>query len=157
MFPAVFKRLLHTSIDSFQGCLKDDTEQGTYDLRWMSAYSLFARLALLFLFTIIVQIAMYNQYASIVLVCLIIIFINVEPYKKSMAYLTRSDAAFLMLLTLVYIGVSSTLTDISHLNNIFGSLLLIVCTTTMFSTLYVISLASQPLLHKEGLAHETSS
>ena len=66
----------------------------------MSAYGLFVHLALLVLFAII-QAAIY---ASIVLVCLIIILINVDPYKKSMACLTRNDAAFLILLTLVYAG-----------------------------------------------------
>lgn len=38
---------LHTFVDSFQGCFEDDTEQGTFDFRWMSAYGLFVRLALL--------------------------------------------------------------------------------------------------------------
>ena len=137
---------LHTFIDSFQGCFKDGTEQGTYDLRWMSAHGVFARFTLLLLFTI-VKTAMYSMYASIVLICLIIVLINIEPYKKSMAYLTRSDAAFLMLLTLVYIGVSSTTIDISHLNNI-GIILcgVIVFTTTMFSTLYVTVLACSWIL-----------
>ena len=111
IYPSCFQQLLNffhviwhflrTFIDSFQGCFKDGTEQGTYDLRWMSAYGVFARFTLLLLFTI-VKTAMYSMYASIVLICLIIVLINIEPYKKSMAYLTRSDAAFLMLLTLLH-------------------------------------------------------
>ena len=126
-------------------------EQGTYDLRWMSAYGFLVRLVLLFVFTI-TQTCMYNVYASIVLVCLIIILINVEPYKKSMAFLTRSDAAFLMLLTLVYTGVNSATIDIitpsHHLNNI-GIILcgVIVFTTTMFSTLYIIVLACSWIIY----------
>ena len=142
---------LHTFIDSFQGCFKDSTEQGTYDLRWMSAYGLFVRLILLLIFTI-TQTGMYNVYASIVLVCLIIILINVEPYKKSMAYLTKSDAAFLLLLTLVYTGVNSATIDVitsrHHLNNI-GIILcgMIVFTTTMLSTLYVIVLACSWIIY----------
>ena len=102
---------LHTLIDSFQGCFKDGTEHGTYDLRWMSAYGLFIRLTLLVLYAI-THTSMYYVFAAIVLVCLIIFLINIEPYKKSMAYLTRNDAAFLMLLTLVYIGVVSTLINV---------------------------------------------
>ena len=111
---------LHTFIDSFQGCFKDGTERETYDLRWMSAYGLLVRLALLVIFAIIPT-TMYYVFAAIVLVCLIIILINVEPYKKSMACLTRSDAAFLMLLTLVYIGVTIVVIDNitpSYQNNI---------------------------------------
>jgi hypothetical protein len=141
---------LHTFIDSFQGCFKDGTDQGTYDLRWMSAYGLFIRLTLLLLFTI-VQSGMYSVYASIVLASLIIILINVEPYKKSVAYLIKNDAAFLMLLTLVYIGVCSTIDIITpgHPNNI-GFILcgMIVFTTTMFLTLYVIALACCWIMHQ---------
>ena len=112
----------------------------------MSAYGLLVRRVLLLVFTI-TQTSMYNvYYASIILVFLIIILINVEPYKKSMAFLTRSDASFLMLLTLVYTGVNSATIDIitpsHHLNNI-GIILcgVIVFTSTMFSTLYIMVLA----------------
>ena len=31
---------LRTFVDSFQGCYKDGTEPGTYDLRWLSSYGL---------------------------------------------------------------------------------------------------------------------
>ena len=88
-----------------------------------------------------IYVHMLTLYASIVSLSLII---NVEPYKKSMAYLTRSDAAFLMLLTLVYTGVNSATIDIitpsHHLNNTgiinFYVTWLSSQQLAMFSTLY---------------------
>lgn len=115
----------------------------------MSAYGLFVHLALLVLFAII-QAAIY---ASIVLVCLIIILINVDPYKKSMACLTRSDAAFMILLTLFYVGVNSVTIEHITSNHHKINIGLIVCgvtviTTTVFSICYVMVLACYWIVHQ---------
>ena len=141
---------LHTFVDSFQGCFKDGTEKGTYDLRWMSTYGLFVRIALLVIFAID-KTANYNVYASIVLLCMVIILVNVEPYKKSMAHLSISDSTFLMLLTLVYIGVSSATIEYITRNNINIGIIvcgIIVITTTVFSTCYVMVLACYWIIHQ---------
>ena len=43
---------IHTFVDSFQGCYKDGTEQGTRDCRWFSAAYLAFRVIALFLYGI---------------------------------------------------------------------------------------------------------
>ena len=134
---------LHVFIDSFQGYFKDGTEQRTYDLRWMSAYGLFIRVSLLLLYAI-THTAMYYAFAAIILVFLIIIFINIDPYKKVMAHLTKHDAAFLILLALVYVGVMSSEinTNLPSYDNIgFIACGVIVILATMFSAFYVVVLA----------------
>ena len=142
---------LHAFIDSFQGFLKDGTEQGTYDLRWMSAYSLFIRLSLLVLYAI-THSAMYYAFAAIVLVCPIIILINIDPYKNSMAHLTRNNAGFLILLALVYVSVmSSEINTNSSYHNI-GFIVrgIIVISATMFSVLYVVVLACYWIIYQRS-------
>ena len=145
---------LHAFIDSFQGIFKDGTEQGTYDLRWMSAYGLFIRLSLLVLYAF-THSALYFALAAIMLVCMIIFLINIDPYKKPMAHLTRNDAAFLILLTFVYVGIASSEVDTNSNQLDYHNIGLIVrgviiISTSVFSVLYVVALASYWIVYKRS-------
>ena len=102
---------LHTFVDSFQGCYKDGTEPGTYDLRWLSSYGLILRFGICLLFAFTLS-SMYFVYIVILLISMTIILINFQPYKNSVVHYTTIDASFLILLSLFFTTISgNNITD----------------------------------------------
>ena len=102
---------LHTFVDSFQGCYKDGTEPGTYDLRWLSSYGLVLRFGICLLFAFTLS-SMYFVYIVILLISMTIILINFQPYKNSVVHYTTIDASFLILLSLFFTTISgNNITD----------------------------------------------
>ena len=96
---------LHAFVDSFQGCYKDGTEPGTYDLRWLSSYGLVLRFGICVTFALTLS-SMYFVYVVIVMISMTIIIINFQPYKNSVAHYTTIDASFLILLSLFFNTIS---------------------------------------------------
>ena len=92
---------LHAFVDSFQGCYKDGTDEGTYDLRWLSSYGLLLRFGICIIFTLTLS-SMYFIYAVVFIVTVIILLINFQPYKTSVSHYTVTDASFLILLCLLF-------------------------------------------------------
>jgi hypothetical protein len=95
--------ILHTFMDSFQGCYKDGTEPGTRDYRWCASVPFIARYLLFF-----VGIATFNSlffpFASMILVITITLYVTLQPFKANRSQLTKLYANFLLLLA---IGFSS--------------------------------------------------
>ena len=96
--------ILHTFVDSFQGCYKDGTEPDTHDLRWFSAYGFLLRFGICITFVLTLS-TMYFIYALLVILLVIILLINFQPYKTSVAHYTTIDVSFLILLSLFYESV----------------------------------------------------
>ena len=95
---------LHAFVDSFQGCYKDGTESGTYDLRFFSAYGLVLRFGICIIFVLTLT-SMYFVYALLMIVVAIILLINFQPYKSSVSHYTTIDITFLILLSLYYTSI----------------------------------------------------
>ena len=95
---------LCTFVDSFQGCYKDGTEPGTYDLRLLSSYGLILRLCIGALFVLTLS-SMYFIYIVILLTSMTIALINFQPYKNTVAHYTTIDASFLILLSLLFTNI----------------------------------------------------
>ena len=102
---------LHAFVDSFQGCYKDGTDEGTYDLRWLSSYGLLLRFGICIIFTLTLS-SMYFVYIVVLIVAVIILLINFQPYKTSVSHYTVIDASFLILLSLYFTIING--------NNIFS-------------------------------------
>ena len=99
---------LHAFVDSFQGCYKDGTDEGTYDLRWVSSYGPLLRFGVCIIFTMTLS-SMYFIYVVIFIVTVIILLINFQPYKTFVSHYTVIDASFLILLSVLFttfIGVN---------------------------------------------------
>ena len=95
---------LHAFVDSFQGCYKDGTEPGTYDLRWFSAYGLVLRLGICILFTLTLNV-MFFIYAPLLILIVLFFLINFQLHKSSVSHYTIIDITFLILLVLHYISI----------------------------------------------------
>jgi hypothetical protein len=94
--------LLHTFIDSFQGCFKDGTEKGVYDCRWFSAVRLLLRVACYIVYAMTLG-SMYFVYATIVLIAIAILFIVMQPFKKATVKYPVTDSVFIILIALHYV------------------------------------------------------
>ena len=95
--------ILHTFMDSFNGCYKNGTEPGTRDCRWFA--SLFYILLILgFLIGLFTLNSMYYIIGSMGLVLFAILMINIRPFKKS--HYTDINVIFILLLALWYVAVT---------------------------------------------------
>ena len=95
---------IRTFVDSFQGCYKDGTESGTFDLRWFSAYGLVLRLGICIIFSLTLN-AMYFIYALLLFLIILLFLVNFQPHKSSVSHYTTIDITFLTLLVLHYISI----------------------------------------------------
>ena len=94
---------LHAFVDSFQGCYKDGTEPGTFDCRWFSALMLLVGPLLFIIYALTLSI-MFFVYTMIVLAIILIIVINVQPFKEVTVHYTSTDPQFMILLSLCFIA-----------------------------------------------------
>ncbi len=77
--------ILHTFMDTFQGCYKDGTEPGTRDCRWcVSAYFIF-RLTLFVLFSQSDHV-IFLALSILAIVLYSTLLATVQPFKPSVAY-----------------------------------------------------------------------
>ena len=130
---------LHAFVDSFQGCYKDGTDEGTYDLRWLSSYGLLLRFGICIIFTLTLS-SMYFVYVVIFIVTVIILLINFQPYKTSISHNTVIDASFLILLSLLFTTFNGN-SILSYRNQYYVDIFYGLATvTSIIPVIYVIIL-----------------
>ena len=118
--------ILHTFMDSFQGCYKDGTEPGTHDYRWCASILFSLRyLAILTIGSVYVPIAI------MVLVIVAMLFITLQPFKTNKKKLTHLHVTFILLLALGHTCGIGTFTKHSA-----GAYAILV-TTTVLPLLYI--------------------
>jgi uncharacterized membrane protein (Fun14 family) len=93
--------VLHTFVDTFQGCYKDGTEPGTRDYRWFTALFLAFRFIAFLLYGII-QNNEYFPVCSILILFGIILLVALQPYKKRVSRHFQSHAIFCILYVMFY-------------------------------------------------------
>ena len=113
LFPARWY-ILHTFVDSFQGCYKDGTEPGTRDCRWFSAFFLLTRCFFLVVYGIIGR-ASYFPLCSLFLLCMILLLVVVQPYKSHFAIHYKTNATFTILYT--FFSVIASTIDVDSPQN----------------------------------------
>ena len=106
---------LRAFLDSFQGCYKDGTEPGTFDCRWFSAIYLLVRPLLYTIFALALSMMVF-VYAAILLVAVLIVVTNVQPFKKAVVGYPSNDLVFLTLLSLSLIAITGR--DVASRENI---------------------------------------
>ena len=89
--------VLHTFVDSFQGCYKDGTEPGTRDCRWFASLFLTLRLVT-FLIGAYTKNILFFPLSTITLVFLCILIISIQPFKEPLRHHSYINAMFLLLL-----------------------------------------------------------
>lgn len=96
--------ILHTFMDSFQGCYKDGTEAGTRDCRWFAALFLLARVFILLL-SVFTTGTTYFVIAPFVISTISLLLVTIRPFKNRVGYYSDSNALFVLLIALLHISV----------------------------------------------------
>ena len=92
-------RILHTFVESFQGCYKDGTN-GTYDCRYFSAVYMALRVAVLFIYTLTLSVYFY-PIAAILFIITATSVALIQPYKSSIYNII--DAVLFNAVAIMYI------------------------------------------------------
>ena len=126
--------ILHTFVDSFQGCYKDGTEPGTHDYRWCASVFFIVHYLLLFIAILLFNSA-YFPIATMLLVIVAMLFLILQPFKENMSKLTHPRIMFILLLVLAYTGAAGA--SLSYPNYINLHFLAILLITGVLPLLYL--------------------
>ena len=96
--------VLHTFMDSFQGCYKDGTEPGTRDCRWFASFFLIVR-CILFLLASLVRDGSYIIIVCIAFTLLALLIYLTSPFKARVGHYTDIHTMYILLLTIFYSSV----------------------------------------------------
>ena len=124
--------ILHTFVDSFQGCYKDGTEPGTHDYRWFSAVYLILRFTAFLLYGIMLDVQYFSLCCLLLLFTLLLLVIF-QPYKNRFFSHFKLNTVFFILLAMFYavtvaIGrasIASNQTYTKFLRFLFGALVIV--------------------------------
>ena len=106
--------ILHTFVDSFQGCYKDGTEPGTRDCRWFSVVYFGSRIVFLISYATVGNIPTLLMISLLLMICTILVM-GLKPFKSQHNLL---NAAFLQLfafISLSLIAVDLAVLKFQHL------------------------------------------
>ena len=128
---------LRIYVDSFQGCYKDGTEPGTFDCRWFSALMLFTRPICFIIYGLTLSMMTF-AYALILNATVLILFVNIHPYKKTTVRYPSTDTTFFILLGLFFSAILGM--DLSTIeSSIYGPILVIICVISACVPLFYIT------------------
>ena len=91
--------ILHTFVDSFQGCYKDGTEPGTRDCRWFASVFFISRLGYITLY-FLTPIDLFTSLIVVVLIFHTTLLAVFRPFKPSLNRCNTINLIFLQFLTL---------------------------------------------------------
>ena len=131
---------LHAFVDSFQGSYKDGTQPGTRDCRWFAQFGLFIRLTLLFAYASTLT-SMYFVYALVIVLLLIVLHINVQPFKRTtVSWYSSVDPVFLLLICIMYTSVIGTNIESVQEHTYLSVMVLVGLMTTVIPIVYIMFL-----------------
>ena len=91
--------VLHTFMDSFQGCYKDGTESGTWDYRWFASVFFIVR-CIFFLFTTLVPDNSYFPIGCIAFILLALLIYLTNPFKAKVSHYTDIYTMYMLFLVI---------------------------------------------------------
>ena len=96
--------ILHTFVDSYQGCYKDGTEPGTRDCRGFASLLFLLRLFLMCIFAFSKDYA-FLPMGTIAIILVALLFILAEPFKRNASHFSYEIVIFLLLLALLCVSI----------------------------------------------------
>ena len=100
--------ILHTLMDSIQGCYKDGREPGTKDCRWMSSLYFLLSYALGAAYVFNLNVLFFN-FATVILILIAFIFAAAQPYKSSVNHYNTVNVFFWLIAALATNCLSGTI------------------------------------------------
>lgn len=96
--------ILHTFMDSFQGCYKDGTEPGNCDCRWFFSVFILSRVLLFIIYALTLN-SLYFAIGSLILTILALLIVIVQPFKSKVKHYTDINAMFVFYIALMYFSI----------------------------------------------------
>lgn len=125
LLPPLRWYVLHTFMDSFQGCYKDGTEPGMQDCRWFSSLSFVCRFALFAVYASTLNVVFGA--AAILLLIIALLIVVFRPLKS--AHYSVIILIVVFILVLAFVSVVSTSIYSCHFTSLrFCSCSLHACT-----------------------------
>jgi hypothetical protein len=116
--------ILHTFMDSLQGCYKDGMEPGTRDCRWLASMFFVLRSAAMVI-SIFNENTVFFPICSMLLVVTAVLLILVQPFKRDVSYLSNVATIFLLLLATWFALITSIVTAMTKGKGLVTPLLLL--------------------------------
>ena len=135
--------VLHTFMDSFQGCYKDGTEPGTRDWRWFAALFFICR-CMLFAVHFFATGSSFFPIGSMILILFAFSLVVIHPFKTKFSHYSTTNAIYMLLLALVY----ASITGIEFAGSIFYKF------TRLFQAMsYILPLLYMSLITLKWIIH----
>ena len=139
-------QLLPAVMDSFQGCYKNGTEEGTRDYRWFAAVPLIGRVVLLFIYLMTLD-GTVLPFIIIVILSIMVITTAIQPYKSRLSRYTKLDITFWGFLAAFYVANQGAIYGKLNVQQaIIGAALRII--TGVFPLLYMICISAYWILSR---------
>ena len=129
--------ILHTFMDSFTGCYKDGTEPGTRDCRWFAAVFFLVRLLGFFIYSF-THTSIYFPLSAFFLLLLVLLIVNVQPFKAPLAHYLKINATFFTLLAFHYLTISGLNIATIKVRNFVSVFYILAGFTGVFPLLYTL-------------------
>ena len=97
--------ILHTFVDSYQGCYKDGTEPGTRDCRGFASLFFLLRLFLMCIYAFSRD-STFFAVSTIAIILVALLFILAEPFKRNASHFSCEIVIFLLLHALVTVSLA---------------------------------------------------
>ena len=117
--------ILHTFVDSFQGCYKDGTVEGTRDCRWFSSLFFLLRVIIFFVASSM-RTWSFFAISALGIVMLAILLVTVQPFKEDVRHYSTINASFLLLMAIAPVDVLAF-----HMFRIWSPQMLPICLITV--------------------------
>lgn len=128
--------ILHTFVDSFQGCYKNGTEPGTRDFRWFASVYFILGFVLVIFGTLNLD-DLYFTYSSIILVFVCILLVTLQPFKPEFSHYTITNLTFILFLSLWLVHLIGLVVTFLHMPTLFHYLLVTTVFVSSFPILYI--------------------
>ena len=99
--------VLHTFMDSFQGCYKDGTEPGTRDCRWFVSFSFIVR-CFLFMLSVVAPDSSYFPIGCIAFTLLALMIYLTNPFKAKVGHYTDLNTMHVLFFAIFYSSLIGT-------------------------------------------------
>ena len=96
--------ILHTFVDSYQGCYKDGMEPGTRDCRGFASLLFLLRLFLMCIYAFSRD-STFLPMGTIAIILVALLFILAEPFKRNASHFSYEIIIFLILLALLCVSI----------------------------------------------------
>ena len=146
--------ILHTFVDSFQGCYKDGTEPGTRDYRWFSVMYFLCRILFLVIYSVTLN-ALAFAFIAVLTSLLAIAIVILKPFKKDQHNLV--NAAFVQLFACVCICCVSVSLSMLRMHRVADNFVFVLYAVALIPYFYACSLLAYRLFKKRSsLAYAVS-